>query len=76
MCPAGGGVKGDELELAARHEQFSVEHASAMELCRLYNQDMLNKARRIEDQAVEMRTRWENQKSQIKMQLLIMENFS
>ena len=51
-------MKGDKLELAARHEQFSVEveHASAMELCRLYNQDMLNKARRIEDQAVEMRT--------------------
>ena len=43
-------------ELAARHEQFSAEHASAVERSRLYDQDMLDKARRIKDQAIEMNT--------------------
>ena len=37
-------------ELAARHEQFSAEHVSAVERSRLYDQDKLDKARRTEDQ--------------------------
>ena len=37
-------------ELAAKHEQFSQEHASALERSRLYDQDMLDKSRKIKDQ--------------------------
>ena len=37
------------MELAARLEQFSAEHASAVERSRLYDQDMLDKAWRIKD---------------------------
>ena len=49
-------LRRDHAELAARHEQFSAEHASAVERSRLYDQDMLDKARRIKDQAIEMKT--------------------
>ena len=44
------------IELEARHELFSAEHATAVELSRLHDQDKLDKARRTEDQAIEMRT--------------------
>ena len=43
-------------ELSARHEQFSHEHASALEKSRLYDQDMLDKSRKIKDQAIELKT--------------------
>ena len=49
-------LRRDHAELAARHEQFGAEHASAVERSRLYDQDMLDKARRIKDQAIEMKT--------------------
>ena len=49
-------LRREHAELAARHEQFSAEHASAVERSRLYDQDMLDKARRIKDQAIEMKT--------------------
>ena len=49
-------LRREHAELAARHEQFSTEHASAVERSRLYDQDMLDKARRIKDQAIEMKT--------------------
>ena len=42
------------MELAARYEQFSTEHVSAVEQSRLHDQDMLDKARRIKD--IEMKT--------------------
>ena len=38
-------------ELAARHEQFSAEHVSAVERSRLYDQDLLDR-----DQVIEMKT--------------------
>ena len=50
-------LRRDHAELAARHEQFSAEHASAVERSRLHDQDMLGKARRIKDQAIEMKMR-------------------
>ena len=37
------------MELAARYEQFSTEHVSAVEQSRLHDQDMLDKARPIKD---------------------------
>ena len=43
-------LRRDHAELAARHELFSAEHASAVERSRLYDQDKLDKARRTEDQ--------------------------
>ena len=49
-------LRREHAELAARQEQFSAEHASAVERSRLYDQDMLDKARRIKDQAIEMNT--------------------
>ena len=42
-------LRREHAELAARQEQFSAEHASAVERSRLYDQDMLDKARRIKD---------------------------
>ena len=49
-------LRREHAELAARQEQFSAEHASAVDRSRLYDQDMLDKARRIKDQAIEMKT--------------------
>ena len=40
----------------AKHEQFSCEHAEAMERSRLYDQDMLDKTRKIKEQAIELKT--------------------
>ena len=44
------------MELAARYEQFGTEHVSAVEQSRLHDQDMIDKARRIKDQDIEMKT--------------------
>ena len=49
-------LRRESVELAARYEQFSTEHVSAVEQSRLHDQDMLNKVRRIKDQDIEMKT--------------------
>jgi len=46
----------DYDDLVAKHEQFSCEHAEAMERSRLYDQDMLDKTRKIKEQAIELKT--------------------
>ena len=49
-------LRNDYDELVAKHEQFSTEHASAMERSRLYDTDMLEKARKIKEQSIELKT--------------------
>merc|ERR1711936_926357 len=43
-------------ELVAEHEKFSEEHAAALERSKLYDKDMLDKAKKIKEQAIDLKT--------------------
>ena len=43
-------------ELVAEHEKFREEHAAAVERSKLYDKDILNKARKIKEQSIDLKT--------------------
>ena len=43
-------------ELVAEHEKFREEHAAAIERSKLYDKDILNKARKIKEQSIDLKT--------------------
>merc|ERR1712130_269712 len=43
-------------ELIAEHEKFSKEHAAAVERSKLYDKDMLDKTKKIKEQAIDLKT--------------------
>ena len=49
-------LKVKHSELAAEHEEFSKEHAAALERSKLYDKDMLDKAKKIKEQAIDLKT--------------------
>merc|ERR1712106_666776 len=49
-------LKVKHSELVAEHEKFSKEHATAVEKSKLYDKDMLDKARKIKEQIIDLKT--------------------
>ena len=43
-------------ELVAEHEKFREEHAAAVQRSKLYDKDMLDKARKIKEQSIDLKT--------------------
>eukprot|EP00092_Neocalanus_flemingeri_P001893 GFUD01002020.1.p1 GENE.GFUD01002020.1~~GFUD01002020.1.p1 ORF type:complete len:4147 (-),score=1483.97 GFUD01002020.1:293-12733(-) len=46
----------EHAELVAEHSKFGKEHAAAMERSRLYDKDILEKSRKIKEQAIDLKT--------------------
>merc|ERR1711872_771137 len=49
-------LKVKHSELMAEHEKFSKEHAAAIERSKLYDKDMLDKTKKIKEQAIDLKT--------------------